>query len=309
MCGEKQAGGKLRGSAVPCALLLIASVVGSAALDMRCRAQAGHAHGLDDGIYAYTDDRGGIVYANRLQDVPVQLRPYARRVDRTDSSSSDDPGSPVFDWSTPARDKADATPAFYRYRSPGGRMTYTNLADNVPVAQRPNAKIDLEQVPINSKLGVEIDQQLKTQYDKLRDSRFCKAIQAAVNESFWQRAWSEHAPLVVCGGAILVFLLATPFMVRKFGGVPWARALSTAIPAFAFTGLVSFLIVKSGNAMDQLRERALPCDPNAWNSEPGAPDEPASNTAPQSPLVKHLRMVSALKTETQMLERINAESR
>jgi hypothetical protein len=253
---------------------------------------------VNDAIYAYTDDDGRLVYVNRLQDVPVLLRRYARRVDRDAQAGVDaDSSAPLLDWvATPAR---ASEPVLYKYRGRNGRTTYTNLAESVPVAQRATAKLDLRQVSLNTKVGTELDQQLKAQYDKLRESSFCRAIEVAANEPFWRRAWDDHAPLVVCGGAILVFLLITPWMVRKVGGAPWARALSLAIPVLGFAGLMAFVLMKSGRSLSQLRERASPCAPGSWA---------ASATRSDKGLVEHMQLLNALKTETAALEKIHAES-
>jgi hypothetical protein len=261
-------------------------------------AQPGLARAFDDGIYAYTDDEGRLVYVNRLQDVPVALRAHARRVDQDAKlSPNSDPNAPLLDWvATPAQ---NSEPALYKYRARSGRTTYTNLVENVPVAQRAAAKVDLSRVSLNTKLGADLDQQLKLQYDKLRESAFCRSIETAIQEPFWRRAWGEHAPLVVCGGAILVFLLITPWMVRRVGGAPWARALSLAIPVLGFAGLMAFVLMKSGRSLSQLRERAAPCDPASWE---------ASTARSDQGLVEHMQLLNALKTETKALEQIHAES-
>jgi hypothetical protein len=266
---------------------------------LRLLAQAGHPPAAVDAIYAYTDDGGRLIYANRLQDVPLHLRPHAQRIDQAASpSAAADPTAPLLEWIAAPLGKERVAAVLYQYRARSGRTTYTNLADSVPLAQRASSRLDLSQVPLNSKLGAELDQQLKAHYDKLRESPFCHRIQEAATEPFWQRAWKEHAPLVVCGGAILAFLLVTPWMVRRVGGAPWARALSLAVPVLGFVGLTSFVLMKSGRSISQLRERALPCDPATW----------ATAGRSDKGLVEHLQLLSALKTETKALEQIHAES-
>lgn len=278
--------------------LCVAGGVGLGLAD-RVRAQPSHERGAQDAIYAYTDDEGRLVYANRLQDVPGPLRAYARRVDRNPTSSTaTDPTASLLEWTPTPLLNRPTEPALYRYRARNGRITYTNLADSVPVTQRAAAKLDLDSVSLNSKLGADLDRQLKAQYDKLRESSFCRSIEAAANEPFWLRAWQEHAPLVVCGGAILVFLVITPWMVRRVGGAPWARALSLAIPVLGFVGLMTFVLMKSGRSLSQLRDRAAPCDPASW----------ASAARSDKGLVEHLHLLDALKTETKALEQIHAES-
>jgi hypothetical protein len=280
-------------------LTMLAMLTSGTMASPRAQAQAGRAQSAEDAIYAYTDDGGRLVYVNRLQDVPLQLRAYARRIDTPDPpGAADDPSAPLLDWIAKPGRGATAEPVLYKYRGRNGRMTYTNLADSVPPTQRAASRIDLREVSINSKLGAELDQQLKTQYDSLRESKFCHGVQAALEAPFWQRAWKEQAPLVVCGGAILVFLLITPWMIGKVGGAPWARALSMALPVLAFTGLLAFVLLKSGNAMSQLRDRALPCAAGSWSAAGRA----------DNGLVQHAQLVDALKNETKVLEQIHAES-
>jgi hypothetical protein len=274
-----------------------------AAQDARPSAGLHAAHAAVDAIYAYTDDRGRLIYANRLQDVPLQLRASAKRVDQDAPSASEASGegdliTPLLDWMGKPLRARSPEPQLYQYRGRNGRITYTNIADSVPLAQRSAAKLDLKHVPLNSELGMALDQQLKAQYDRLRESSFCKAVESAVNEPFWRRVWREQGPLVACGAAILVFLLITPWMVRKVGGAPWARALSMAIPVLGFAGVMGFILVKSGNSLSQLRDKAAPCDPTSW----------VAAGQGETALVQRLNLVRALKTETDTLEQIHAES-
>src|SRR5438105_2713674 len=66
--------------AVACSLVL-AIMLWACALPGDASGSPG-AHQAKDDVYAYTDDRGRLVYVNRLDDVPERLRPYARRVEQ-----------------------------------------------------------------------------------------------------------------------------------------------------------------------------------------------------------------------------------
>jgi hypothetical protein len=259
-----------------------------------------------DAVYAYTDDRGRLLYVNRLADVPEALRPFARRVDQ-DAAPSGGVLDKVWGFlgqqppsaaNLPAPVKPQA-PNLYRYTTRDGRVVYTNLADSVPQEQRELAALDLSRIAINSKLGAELDQQLHQQYEELRSSSFCQGARAALSQPFWQRAWTEQKPLVVCGAAILGFLLVTPWMMRKGVGVAWARALKLAIPVLAFVGVSTLLLMRSSRSLSDLSGRAEPCQPDAW----------LEASRGDKPLVQHLQLVKALQTQTAALEQIDAESR
>jgi hypothetical protein len=257
---------------------------------------------VGEAIYAYTDERGRLIYAHRFSDVPEALRPYARRVDQQAPSPSESPLEAVMKWVEGEAPRPLAGPAaassMYRYRTRQGRVVYTNLADSVPTDQEHTAKLDLSHVSVNSELGAEIDQELKTQYDLLQVGPFCQNMRSELSQPLWQRVWTEHKPLVVCGGAILALLLATPWIVRRVGGAAWAKALQFAIPALAFLGVSTLLLMRAGNALSALRSRAEPCDASAWQQ--------ASRTP--KPLVQHQQLVNALQAETAALERIHMES-
>jgi hypothetical protein len=180
----------------------------------------------------------------------------------------------------------------YRYRTREGRIVFTNLAASVPTDQLHSAALDLRHVSINSQLGAELDQELKTQYDLLQAAPFCRGVRAALSEPFWQRIWTEHQPLVVCGLAILAFLVITPWMVRRVGGAPWARAI------LGFVGVSTMLLMKTGRSLSDLHGRAEPCQADAWSR---------ASQSPQ-PLVQHHQLVKALQAETAALEQIHAES-
>jgi hypothetical protein len=265
----------------------------------------GAAPAVGEAIYAYTDDRGRLIYAHRLSDVPEALRPFARRMDQQNvPKASESPLQALLRLfgdepaPTSAAAAASGPASMYRYRTREGRVVFTNLAASVPTDQLHTAALDLRHVSINSQLGAELDQELKTQYDLLQAAPFCRGVRAALSEPFWQRIWTEHQPLVVCALAILAFLAITPWVVRRVGGAPWARALSLAIPVLGFVGVSTMLLMKTGRTLSDLHGRAEPCQADAWTR--------ASQS--QQPLVQHQQLVQALQAETATLEQIHAES-
>ena len=260
---------------------------------------------LGEAVYAYTDDRGRLIHTPRLSDVPEALRPYAQRVDRPDPPKpSETPLQALWRWfgdepaPIPSGALASSPTSLYRYRNREGRVVFTNLAASVPTDQQRDAALDLQHVSMNSQLGIELDRELKTQYDLLAAAPFCQGVRAALQEPLWQRAWNERRPLLVCGLAIVAFIALTPWVVRRVGGAPWARTLSYAIPILAFVGISATLLMQTGRSLSELRSRAQPCEKDAW-ARAGQGDQP---------LIQHNQLVQALRTETAALERIHAES-
>jgi hypothetical protein len=267
-------------------------------------------HRAADVVYSYTDDRGRLVYVNRLDDVPLRLRPYAARVDQPDAGAAtadgtgtSQPLAALLAWVAAPEDtdkaRATAKPAgFYRYKGRGGRWVFTNTRESVPLEQRAAAAFDPSQVSLNSQLGNALDQQLKARFDTLRESPVCRRALQDDAEPWWRRVWREHPGSVACAAALLVFFLITPAMARSVGGATWARTLSVAIPVLGCAGIVSYLLMQSGRSWMTEREHAKPCKPAAW----------AEASQSSQPLVQHAKLVNALKEETRLLEQIHAES-
>jgi hypothetical protein len=257
-------------------------------------ARPGVQHQADDAIYAYTDERGRLVYVNRLDDVPIRLRAYARRVDQPDAPDDGASVAALLGWLKPR--EPSATHGLYRYKSRKGRVVFTNLLEQVPPEQRPNASLDLAHVSLNSQLGAELDQRLKSRFDALRESSVCKGSRADAQEPWWKRAATEHRSALTFAAALLVFVLLTPTMTRRFGGAAWARALSLAIPVLGLGGIISFMVVQAGHSAPKLVPES--CDEAAWASA-GKGDQP---------IVQRLKLVSALDKEIKVLEQVHAES-
>lgn len=252
-----------------------------------------------DAIWAYTDDRGRLVHVQRLNDVPARLRSSARRVDQSSGQPVAQHGisAAVSEWlskTTGTTEPPKREPELYRYRSASGLMVYTNLAASVPSAQRSNARIDLSQVSLNSELGADLDRELAKQHRTLQQSEACMALRAANEEPWWWCAWKEHAPLVVCGGVLLLAVLLTPWMMKRGWGSHWAKVLSTATPVLGFVGLAAFLFLKTSSSMSSRETRAARCESRAFLG--------ASN------LQARAQLVQALQAEQQAIEQIHAES-
>src|ERR1700712_456258 len=221
-------------------------------------------------IYAYTDDRGALVHVQRLQDVPLNLRHAVRRVDLPQAAvTAGSPAGKLMDWLTAAASgnaAAPQEPVMYRYRGGRGQGGYTNLATSVPLGQRDDARIDLRNVPLNSQLGAALNQQLEQRFQALRASDACSQLRSEVEQSLWERSWRDHRVLVVCGGALLLLLLATPWMHSRGWGAQWARVLFTAVPMLGVVAISASVLMKANAARGTLLPRAERCAPHALES-------------------------------------------
>jgi hypothetical protein len=147
----------------------------------------------------------------------------------------------------------------YLYRDESGRQVYTNIVEQVPLEQREEARVDLSHISLNTELGNEIARQLKIQHAALVDSSYCKELREAAEAGFWSTLWHEFAPLVICGGVLLLFLLFTPAAMKRFGAPVWAKTLTMAIPFLALSGLAMFSMTHTNRAISDFKRKADPC--------------------------------------------------
>lgn len=247
----------------------------------------------EDAIYAYTDDRGRLVHAQRLQDVPMHLRRSARRVDAPLPVASK--ADQLIDWLSGVSSGAGAgqEPVLYRYRGARGQPVYTNLEASVPPEQRAQARVELSHVPLNSELGTALNQKLQERFDALRTAQACSELRSEAELAWWQRAWRDHRVVVVCALALLALLLCSPWMLRRGWGGQWARVLWTGIPLLGFVALSATMLMKANGSLRALTPRAQRCDPAAFAAAPG--------------LAQRFSLVSALEAEQAALAQIERE--
>jgi hypothetical protein len=250
----------------------------------------------EDAIYAYTDDRGRLVYAQRLQNVPMHLRRSARRVD-SPSTPLSVPGQAdqLIDWlsGVSSGTAGSQEPALYRYRGARGQQVYTNLEASVPATQRAQARVDLSHVPLNSELGTALNQKLEERFEALSRAAACNDLRSEAELSWWQRAWRDHRVPVICALILLVILMCTPWMHRRGWGGPWARVLWTALPFLGFVALSATVLMKASSSLSALAPRVERCDPAAFKAAPN--------------LRQRFSLVSALEAEQAALARIERE--
>ncbi len=174
---------------------------------------------------------------------------------------------------------------YYRYVRPDGRTVYTNIVEQVPIDQRERGKVDLSRIPLNSEVGAELDRGIAQEHAELRESPYCQALVAAAEVSLLERIWEDFAPLVICGGVLLAFLLFTPYALRAFGAPVWAKTLMMAIPSLAIAGLVTFTMTHTSKTIAQIKEQVKPCVAESFDKLKAEPDA----LAQRSHLVEQLK--------------------
>ena len=247
-----------------------------------------------DAIYAYTDDRGRLVHAQRLQDIPMHLRSAARRVDVVGPPlRAAGKADALVEWlSGVTGDGAAEEPALYRYRGARGQHVYTNVAANVPPGQRAQARVDLSHVALNSQLGSALNQKLQERFEALRSAEVCAELRSETELGVWQRAWRDHRIAVVCALVFLFLLLCSPWMHSRGWGGQWARVLWTGIPMLGFVALSGSVLMKANASLSELAPRADRCKPEAFQA---------------APLRQRFSLVSALESEQAALAQIERE--
>lgn len=175
----------------------------------------------------------------------------------------------------------------YRYKGASGRTVYTNVEEQVPLEQRPTARVELERVSLNTEIGNEISRRLQAEHAALIQSPYCARLRRAAEESFVTRLWDGFAPLVTAALVLLLLLAISPIALRQFGAAAWSKALSMAIPAVFAAGLLVFALEKTQESIQAVRTKAEPCSEQSFAALSGKPHADA----------EHARLVVELKRE------------
>jgi hypothetical protein len=184
----------------------------------------------------------------------------------------------------------------YTYRSPNGRAVYTNVFESVPLAQRAQARVDLSRLTLNTSLGADLDAALAARYQMLQASPQCEAAKRELEEPLWRRTWREHRALVVLAGALLMFLVLTPRMLRWGFGAAWVRALSTTLPVLVFVGCLAYALNESNRALQHARARAEPCTRPAWSN-------PGESSTGSGVVAQHMKLLKKLQDDVKSVDR------
>ena len=233
-----------------------------------------------------------VVGLTLLASEPALAQDVSQFVEQVRAAVGLDDARQVPGSSTSAAERPNpASQTLYRYVNRQGRVVYTNIEEQVPLEQRAKGKLDLSRIELNTEIGTELDRRLEQQHAVLTKSSYCKQLRDAASEGFLSRLWNDFAPLLVCGGLLLCFLLYTPQALRRFGAPVWAKTLMMAIPSLAIAGVITFSMTHTNNAIADLKRRVQPCAQDSFarlKSEPNA-------------LLKHAQLVEYLKREVQKL--------
>ena len=211
--------------------------------------------------------------AEQLVAAMLQAGTRVRAGEVAGASKQDGANEQTGDVQATAAVKAHLPPqTIYRYRDARGHEVYTNSAEQIPVQNRERAKVDLSHIDLHTELGSELNRRLEERYQRLAGSPRCERLLKEAGLGYYERMWEDYAPLLVCGGLLLLFVLFTPSALRSFGGPIWARTLMMAIPALAVAGVVTYSMRETGRALSELKQQAAPCEPDGFASLGAAPD-------------------------------------
>lgn len=195
----------------------------------------------------------------------------------------------------PAPAQQAGSKRFFKYVDRDGKEVFTNIVETVPVAQRKEAELDLSHVPLNSALGAEINARLDAEHAKLVETDYCAEVRRQAEAQTPQTIWDDYGPLIVCAIVALLFLIATPSMLRKVDAPAWARALSFAVPALAVVGFVTYSMVHTNRNISAFKRAAKPCLSSTFTNLGSA----------ANPLNAKLKLVQHLKSQISMLDQIS----
>lgn len=147
----------------------------------------------------------------------------------------------------------------YKYKTPDGRIVYTNILDEVPPEQRVGGKVDLSKVALNTSVGNDINGRLAEEHRQLSESPYCRELEQIANKSALEQLWDDYAPVIVCGGLIALLLLMTPTMLRSVNPPDWAKVLSKAIPALFVIGGAMYGMSTATKMATEARAKLKPC--------------------------------------------------
>lgn len=179
-----------------------------------------------------------------------------------------------------------APQAIYEYVGPQGRKVYVNGIDRVPERYRKRSReVDLSHVSLNEELAEDLKEAVDEQLGSLWRSDYCVTARDRAARPWWVVMWSRHSHLIAIGGALLLFLLMSPFLVRSIGAPRWSKMLMVLLPLLALMALGSTVALNTSRALGQVREAADPCRSEQFV---GVGDTPAGR-AQRVHLIQHLR--------------------
>lgn len=169
-------------------------------------------------------------------------------------------------------DPGSDTQVIYVYRDARGRDVFVNGLARVPADKRAIAKpLDLSHVSTNPELGRDLDHALESEWEQLVESQPCVRARDTADGGLLAIAWRDHPPLIVLGAALVVLLLLTPSMVRRYDAPKWGKVLAFAIPLLVVVGLFAAVARHTSETLADARSAAEACDPGALGRAADAP--------------------------------------
>jgi hypothetical protein len=142
---------------------------------------------------------------------------------------------------------------------------YTNVVERVPLTQRERGKLDLSRISLNSELGTALSNRLKQEHRALRESAACDGLLEQISMPPLLRLWDQQWPLVVGAGALLLFALYIPGILRRFGVSLPLRMLAFLLPFVALSALLAHGLGQTDERASELRKKAAPCMPETFD--------------------------------------------
>ena len=189
----------------------------------------------------------------------------------------------------------------YRYKV-AGRNAFTNIIDQVPVAQRSEALVDLDHVSLNSDLGRRINARLASAHAAFAASSTC--ARARAQDDGWfargRRFFERHTASSVFAMLSLLLLLMTPVMVRRVDPAAWKRVLMFALPALGALSMFSYSVDMRAALLEEVLVAPLAerCDPAIYRQL----------DAQHAPLSLRMALMRTLDSQRAALDKVAAEA-
>lgn len=160
----------------------------------------------------------------------------------------------------------------YRYTNAQGRTAYVNDLARVPRLRRARARpVDLSQVSLNEKLAAQLEQTVDEQLDRLLKSDYCAEARLGADRGFLRTLWQQQGHWLLASSLLLIFIVASPYLMRTLGPPRWAKLLMVVVPVLGLLAMMGSAAVKTSESLDDLRVAAEPCRRELYGAPPATP--------------------------------------
>lgn len=248
---------------------------------------------LESCLFTYLNKENRKICIKKWGDIPDIFRSTAKPLLEGESPNSNE-------WRSllplKKNDDKQVLSTIYQYRNQDGRLSFTNIWDDIPVGQHQKAKIvDLSNVSLNTQVGNEINRSLTQQYESLLDSDYCSFSRERKSKDWFTVLWTEYRAVCLIAFIMIVFVLLTPFALRRMNAPDWARVLTTAIQTLSFIGLMVFTSIYMGKTSAHIKiseEIDTACEPSTW----------AKLETQPNPIAKRMMLLKDLKKQVEMID-------